>query len=175
MANIITYFSEVYGISGLVLYFTLGHILSTSFRSLRHELISIGCNFYNQHRAIKNSKAISDKAIGLKLWRRRYLILLETMSNFEHCFGPILLFWTAHVFITAISSSYFLVCKFQQKNLAMLSISIPRLLVHIFMMAIIPANLHREVVIFLYCIKNRFSKQGDETIMIGIFFACIKL
>lgn len=157
----INYFSEIYGTGCLLLFFTLGQVLSTSFRGLRHELISISCNICDPSAINKNSSAISDKATSLKWWRHRYLILLKTISNFEHCFGPVLLFWTAHIFVTAIAFSYFLVCDFQQENLGLLVITLTRLVVHLFMMAIIPANLHREVYIFV-CI--RFSETRDETI-----------
>lgn len=156
LTDVVSLFSKIYGSAGLVLFAILTWITSAYFSNLHTQMVVIshGFNRNNSHHHQLTSGLISNKAANRTLikWRRIHVLLLETVSCIEHCFGPLLFIWIIFSFINLISNSFYIVDDIRRFGLhlsmwlSMSLINLIKLSINFFICTKVPAMLSQEVI-----------------------------
>ncbi len=143
LAGFVSSLTQIYGVSGLVLFATIGWITSEGFVQLRYQVIALDPVIR------RNPPATTS---DLRKLRHDFLTLSEIVLHIGNCFGPLLFVWIVYIFISVIANSFYLVNSVHVR-VELLS-EVPfwislliRNLILLFVLASIPVTLQREVTI----------------------------
>jgi len=100
LADFVSFLSQIYGVSGLVLFATIGWIASEGFVQLRYRVIALDPAIRRNPRATSSD---------LRQLRSAFLTLSEIVLHVGNCFGPLLFVWIVYIFISVIANSFYLV------------------------------------------------------------------
>jgi hypothetical protein len=141
LAGFVSSLTQIYGVSGLVLFATIGWITSEGFVQHRYQVMALDP-------AIRPNPSVNTS--DLKKLRRDFLTLSEIVLHIGNCFGPLVFVWIVYIFISVIANSFYLVnsVRIHVEHLSEVPFWISLLirnLIFLFVLASIPVTLQREV------------------------------
>lgn len=160
MLTAVEHSTQLFPVTALILFATLGWITSLGFEALRDQLSALieAVKGEKGQLGIKclslcgNNDAMETMMMSrLRKWKQQHVLLCDTTERINQCFGFVLLVWVSHVFVSFISTSFYFINSIflvADENRALQIISIALFIqqsVHILLLTVVPSKLQREV------------------------------
>ena len=139
MADIISSLSELYGLSGVALFATIGFTTSIQLKYLRQHIEST---------CLERERTIHSSPVSR--WKRDHSILLRKISCIQKCFGPFLFVFIVYIFVNLISHAFRLTNAIYHLNrppssYIFISLNILRNVLNLFLLTLVSIAIEKEV------------------------------
>ncbi|KAI9562673.1 hypothetical protein GHT06_010127 [Daphnia sinensis] len=148
LTDMISTLTEIYAISGLAVFATIGWITYIKFVQL-HDQLNLALDSIKHQNNPSSQTTTRRTWTDLRRWRRTYVTLNETVSHLGECFGPFVLIWITYIFINVIAISFYIVDGVRNTDPVLGSVSLSvfllvRHLAHLLLLATISVTLQKE-------------------------------
>lgn len=142
----VTQFVQIYGLVSLLLFTLISWTVVVGYRKLHQRLEDM----FTKH-DIEDREPVSSLLYKLNRWKRKYLLLCDTVDDINNCFGLVLLVWVAHIFTSFITILFYMLEELRHpktQNLLLFTINCSLLFelsVESLVLTIIPSRIRHEV------------------------------